>query len=318
MCWADRCLGSSGRRWMRALAVVTFLVPLTALADSSTRQTLLPANSSDFEVTGDLRCEQRDVQSGGNGPVRDLLQSVQRDPKRCFVSAGSSRFVAQSMVIVDIRSKDEFEDFRAAGSINLPLYAVQKKPFLRDRPVLLVGSAHVALDHPSICDQLQRAGLDDAKVLDKGVAAWVLFGGRILGKAPSVRELFGVEPAKVSQMRPTGSFLVIADSENSRLGKKLFSEEEVRLLEPISTAKDLVNALNATLKEKSGVSVLIAESGSGPKTSSDSDGLNAYLLNHDIFFLRGGATAYQDYLNKQKALLARPEGGISSVKRCAG
>ena len=48
----------------------------------------------------------------------------------------------QEIILVDGRKSDAFEKFRIPGSINIPLYAVKTKAFLRTKLLVLVNEGY--------------------------------------------------------------------------------------------------------------------------------------------------------------------------------
>ena len=45
----------------------------------------------------------------------------------------------EEIILVDVRSREAFERFRVPGSINLPLFALKTKAFLKSKPLVLIN-----------------------------------------------------------------------------------------------------------------------------------------------------------------------------------
>ena len=84
------------------------------------------------------------------------------------------------MILVDVRSPEEFERLRIPGSINLPLHAVKKKVFLEAQPFALVSNGCEWRDLESECKRLQQSGLKPSILLG-GLVAWQSQGGPLEG-----------------------------------------------------------------------------------------------------------------------------------------
>jgi rhodanese-related sulfurtransferase len=84
------------------------------------------------------------------------------------------------MIMVDVRSPEEFERLRIPGSINLPLYAAKTKAFLKTQSFALVSAGCEWRDLESECKRLQQSGLKPS-ILFGGIVAWQSQDGPLEG-----------------------------------------------------------------------------------------------------------------------------------------
>ncbi len=65
----------------------------------------------------------------------------------------------QKLTLVDVRSRQDFERLHIPGSINIPLYAVKTKTYLKSAPVVLVNEGFRYVELENECRRLARARL---------------------------------------------------------------------------------------------------------------------------------------------------------------
>ena len=86
----------------------------------------------------------------------------------------------RGMTLVDIRSPEEFERLRIPGSINVELYAVKTKAYLKAQPFVLVGAGFEWRDLETESKCLHQSGFK-LSILCGGLVAWQSQGGLLEG-----------------------------------------------------------------------------------------------------------------------------------------
>ena len=81
---------------------------------------------------------------------------------------------------MDIRSPEEFERLRIPGSINVALYAVKTKAYLKAQPFVLVGAGFEWRDLETESKCLHQSGFKPS-ILCGGLVAWQSQGGLLEG-----------------------------------------------------------------------------------------------------------------------------------------
>ena len=77
----------------------------------------------------------------------------------------------QDLFLVDVREERQFAQVRIPGSLNIPLFAVKTKSFLKTKAVVLVDEGYRPHQLEETCDQLTQAGFE-AQFLFGGLNAW--------------------------------------------------------------------------------------------------------------------------------------------------
>lgn len=91
------------------------------------------------------------------------------------------------LVLVDVRSPEQFGERHISTSLNMPLFALKTKTFLKTKPLVLVGEGHSYKQLLDEAETLTKSGYQ-ISLLDGGVYQWRRMGGPTEGAA-SVRDL---------------------------------------------------------------------------------------------------------------------------------
>lgn len=195
---------------------------------------------------------------------------------------------------VDVRSSTAHMQARIANSIQMPLYAVKTKGFLRERKVVLVdeGCGSPAVENET--RRLRAAGFQDVSIWYGGLNAWQRRGGPLEG--PAAATVAQVPPATLAAVIPAPDWLVVAV--NGATPPNL--AESVAL--PLDPARPdaFADALNAVIKARPQVaSVLILTASAG---DSQAIGKLADRINALVFYPEGGRPAWEAHLNMLSAI----------------
>ncbi len=99
----------------------------------------------------------------------------------------------QNLVLVDVRNSKEFEKFRIPGSVNIPLFALKTKTFLKSRPLVLINEGHSYEQLKEQCAILSETGFS-VSILDGGLYQWRRKGGPLEGDVFAQRDLNEISP----------------------------------------------------------------------------------------------------------------------------
>jgi len=101
----------------------------------------------------------------------------------------------QNFTLVDVRSRQDFQRLHIPGSVNIALYAVKTKTYLKSTPFVLVNEGFRYAELEDECRRLAGRGFK-VSILDGGLPAWQRKGGRLTGDLFAIDEMKSI-PAPV-------------------------------------------------------------------------------------------------------------------------
>jgi rhodanese-related sulfurtransferase len=189
-----------------------------------------------------------------------------------LIEAGEVGRVADSgeaWVIGDVRPRARFLLGHIEGAWNLPLRDLRVRPFLRAKPILVVGDGHDTERLLSEAVSLAASGFNHVRVLDGGLRAWQRAGRALAGVAPHSERLFTLTPteALASLGDPKVLWISVTQADRSRT---------VRALELPTVQRATLDELPRVLAERPrawaahpDVSSAKAEPGASDRTGDD-------------------------------------------------
>lgn len=299
-----------------ALSVLTFFVWPSYDLISAEILHQSPKKSSDYvAVTGKL-----DFSSGISIPSEWLTGKKETPDPSMVISVESvlPQFSQkQNTLLIDVRSHAAFEKFRIPGSMNIPLHALKAKPFLKDKPLILINKGFEYLSLERECLRLQEIGFKQVKILKGGLNAWKANGGPIEGDVFALRNLNRVPPGTYFREMNNEGMLTIDVSDPE--GEKSRSFIPASIVIPFkATDHTFPERLKKAIRDHgipSMTSILIFNgTGAGYERIEKQIRDNGIA---NIFVLENGLQGYEKFLHEQ-ALIRRPrEHATKTVKTCS-
>jgi len=211
------------------------------------------------------------------------------------------------VLLVDVRPSASFSRVRIPRSVNIPLFAVKSKTFLRDKDVVLVNEGFQAsiLEHE--CRALRAGVMKSVRVLEGGIVAWAAMGGPLEGDAAALQELRMVDAGVFDVEKTQGALLVIVTEGSAETMSPLVPEARHVPFGP--GGEDFLARLEATLHD-TGVgwpSTVLVVDGTGSTYARlevlfrDKKFPAANPAN--FYFLVGGLEGFREYQQRQVALI---------------
>ena len=220
------------------------------------------------------------------------------------------------LTLVDVRPAKDFEASHIPDSINIPLFAIKTKPFLKSKPLILIGEGYAFSRMEQECARLRKTGFP-AWYLYGGLSFWSQRNAPLQGNVFAQKE-FNKVPARIFfEEKDYADWIIVDVSQTKKSeGGGLFSQS---LRVPYSRdTKDFAARLKTSLAKYSGAPsscVLIIDEKGEKYDFLEPLIYKANLKN--VFFLQGGREAYKKFLEQQALLQKGKNNAQKVVKKCA-
>lgn len=117
----------------------------------------------------------------------------------CMVS--SKILSMTDYTVVDVRPSRDFARYRISGAINLPLYQIHQKTYLREHHLLLVNDGKGEKTLLETCRELRQSGFKSVHVLKGGLNTWRKRVGTLSGSQVHQSELSVLQTDELYNLR---------------------------------------------------------------------------------------------------------------------
>jgi rhodanese-related sulfurtransferase len=218
-------------------------------------------------------------------------------------------------ILVDVRPRHEFEKTRIPGSINIDLFAIKTKTFIKGQPIVLVAEGYRYRQLEEETRRLRRSGFM-VTILDGGLTKWGQTKGHIEGDAFAQRELNRVPPQVFFEERDYDHWVVMDATTAPLQGSGRLIPGSVPLASS-TDGKELGRQMKA----------VIARNKIGPfplflifdECGESYERIERLVLSSgipDVYFLQGGINGYRSFLEQQASLLDSEDKPVKRVGRC--
>jgi rhodanese-related sulfurtransferase len=217
--------------------------------------------------------------------------------------------------IVDVRRKALFDRARIPGSINIPIYSIKTKVFLKNKPILLVNEGFTSPEMQRACSQLNSIGYH-ASILFGGIKLWREVGGPVAGDYFYLDTLNHISPKDYYDSSKLGHWVVINASMNpSGTAPETFpTAHHIPFDNKSDTFAQSIRNQPSLKKRDRFSSVLVFDQDGTHYEKMGDDIKNARLSN--VYYLAGGYDAYRQFLQKLTIMKNHEKGAKVSVKKC--
>lgn len=268
----------------------------------------LPAHMLAAERTSDLKIPPKLINRTLKERNPSLMTSVE--------SVLHSTKQKNDVVLIDVRNQEEFERARIPRSINIPLFAIKTKAFLKAKPLVLLNEGYSYGPLERACQHLRASGFR-VSILSGGLNCWRQKGGRLKGDAFAQKELNKMPPGIFFEERQYEGWVAIDVSESQESDSRHLIPEAIHV--PLSdNAREFVSKLKAAIprhESKSLPSVLIFNEAGGRYERIENFLKEAELNN--VFFLEGGLRGYKTFLQRQALIWQANHQAKKTLKKCA-
>jgi len=220
----------------------------------------------------------------------------------------------QEINLVDVRNPGDFARLHIPGSLNIALYAVKTKVFLKSFPIVLINAGFHYSPLAAECRKLRDMGFK-VFILDGGLPAWKRKGSPLVGDLFVLAEMKSVSPHVFFQEKDFENTLVIDIAPvQTELSRQLipYSRHIPVSAEPSEWFRKL-NRIIAEHKNQPFLSVVVFnETGHGYDQSN-----NIFAgLNVNISYLKSGVAGYKRYLEDLLLSWLPRDSRIKTNRKC--
>jgi len=236
----------------------------------------------------------------------------------------------QGLFLVDVRNAEEFEKFRIPGSINIPLFAVKTKTFLKSRPLVLMNEGHRYKQLTDECSILSKMGFA-VSILNGGLNQWKRKGGPLEGDVFAQRELNRISSQEFFAGKGDENWIVVDVTQSGNRGTDPRADQNFQRIHiPFANnPREFIPKLESAIKNRSGnkpgapappgdfVTVVICDE-SGKIYEDIEKHLQAAAI-QNVLYLEGGLKGYQTFEKQQASMQgtdARAGKTVKTNKNC--
>ena len=218
------------------------------------------------------------------------------------------------LIIIDVRGKKDFDQFQINQSINIPLYALKTKEFLKSEKIILVNQGFDSRLLVEECEKLRQVGFDNVLVLDGGLKGWRDAGGRLKGDYFEIQKLDNITPKQIATRNNVGCWLAVDIASEKSIDNKSYPEAltHIPFTDNERSFIDQIRDLVTTDKDMHQPNIVMMNaSGDGydqVKKLLRKNGLRK------VFFLEGGVKGLHAFMRDHTAML---ESKKKRIKKCA-
>ena len=220
----------------------------------------------------------------------------------------------EHLILIDVRNTSEFKKFRISGSMNIPIFAIKTKTFLKAKQVILFNEGYRHSQLEKECVRLRDIGFSNVSIMFGGLQCWRKKGGPIEGDIFSQKELNKVTARDFFEERHFDNQVVV------NIFEKMNEEATFLIPQTITIpyqnqGKDFIPKLKNVLNQKEGsplrLVLIYNRNGEYP------EGLETLLMKagiENVYFLKLGLQGYKGFLQQQAQTLLNEK---KIVKKCA-
>jgi rhodanese-related sulfurtransferase len=205
----------------------------------------------------------------------------------------------KELTLVDVRDGKEFERFRIPGSVNIPLFAIKTKTFLKGRSLVLMNEGHSHKQLEGECEVLAKSGFT-VSILNGGLYQWKQKGGPLEGDVFAQRELNKISPQTFFVEQAHGNWLLVDISQSEKAGGHPKNVHRIHILYT-NHPEGFISELKAAVRNPAGRDCLfiICDEDGRKYEGIEKRVQEAGLTN--VLYLKGGFAGYKVFEQQQSS-----------------
>lgn len=222
----------------------------------------------------------------------------------------------EKIVLIDVRNREEFEKFRIPGSINIPLFAIKTKTFLKHKPLVLINEGYHYSPLERECKRLNDSGFTAVWVLNGGLNAWREKGATVNGDVFAQKELNRM-PSQVFFEEKNDESWIVIDVSKSKNQEALYLIPQAIAIPFIDNTGKFVSSIKKVMErhEKTPFLCFLILNENGEQYEKIEKLIEEAGL-RNVFYLKEGLMGYKGFLKRQTLMWQPKEHSRKTLKKC--
>jgi rhodanese-related sulfurtransferase len=219
-----------------------------------------------------------------------------------------------SHTLIDIRHESYFKKLHIPSSINIPLFALKTKSFLKKQNIILINQGYGYQNMLATFRILDHNGFQSVKILKGGLNAWYQADRPIVGDIFQLRELNLIPPDALYADQMFQHILIVEIYKNNQIGIDQYFPKLIPVqLKTTSAALDTIN--NHIINDKKTPLYVVIIFGKDVKKKHLKTELYKKIM-APVFFIKGGLGAYKTFIETQFRL-TRKKNQVIKKRNCS-
>lgn len=228
----------------------------------------------------------------------DLTKQNHKEKHKEFLISAESVLQKMStrekILLVDVRSEQNFNEFRIPGSVNIQLFSIPTKNFLKLQPFVLINEGYNYSILEEYCARLKPLGFK-VRIMDGGLNYWRCIHSPIEGDYFAQKEIEKVNPKDFFLEKDYPNWLIIDASLNRNQEANILIPQSVHI--PFSDKFKTEVGKKLKNYDKDSLPFLLIFNTDGTGYEEIEQNIES-LKNANVFFLKTGLVGYKNVLEQ--------------------
>jgi rhodanese-related sulfurtransferase len=218
-------------------------------------------------------------------------------------------------ILIDVREKEDYEKFRIPGSINMPIFAIKTKTYLKAAPIIFVNEGNKNNEMIDACSYLRQMGFR-IWYLKGGLNAWKGRDASFTGNSYPYQELNEIFAKDFFAERNSDNWMIIDISTSEHPKTHLFFPGSISI--PVNDEKKIVSSIKINLARYSMNSppLILIFNNKGEGYQRIAKAIEKTGI-QNVFYLRGGIEAYIRFIEEQTIIKRSKSKPAKTINPCA-
>ncbi len=223
----------------------------------------------------------------------------------CSINDSNKKLKKNNFILLDVRPKAEYQQYRVNNSINLPISNIKSKKYWKNKTLVLINSGTSIRPLIEECGELRKKGFKKVFVYKNGLRSWTKHNGKLIGRY-SNKDLNGIVAKDLFSERTEYQWQLIDATDASSIKDLYRVEKYFSNIKKYSKNKPLI----LDNKKPNDVRFLFIDN------SGDKFNLYESMNLSDLYYLRGGVASFAKYVDTQYKMTTKKEFTLQKPRSC--